>query len=391
MGPIVSADDHVVEHPELWTRRLSRTRWGNRIPHLERQDDGAECWMVDGNRLPLLGSGSAGALMAERSGEPRRFEEIPAPACVALERLAAMDRDGVDYSVLYPSVAGVAGETFGRLSDPDLELDCVRAYNDYLVEEWGAASPRFVPQCLVPLAPIEQAVAEIRRAAERGHKGVILPAVPDRLREGAPHINDRAYDPLWSVCEELEMPISFHAGSLPQLEMAPYAGLSSRLSAAMRAITRPAGSTSIISNLIVSRILERHPRLKVVFAESAAGLVPYILEVADYAFVQRGLKRQFNYEATLSDLFRRQCYAVSWYDDASLRQTCAYVGANNVLWASSFPLATSTWPDSRSFVRRATESMSEEQRNRVLWSNTAELYKLEIKQQPDLLANRQGG
>ena len=276
-------------------------------------------------------------------------------------------------------MAGVAGETFGRLSDPDFELACVQAYNDYLIDEWAAASPRFVPQCLVPLAPIERAVAEIRRAADRGHKGVILPSVPDRLREGAPHINDAAWDPLWSVCEELELPVCFHAGSLPQLEMAPYGGLAPRLAGAMRAIARPAGMTSIISNFIVSRIAERHPRLKVVFAESAAGLVPYILEVADYAFVQRGLRRQFDYQAVLSDFFRRNCYAVSWYDSASLRQTCAYVGAKNVLWGSSFPLATSTWPDSRTFTGRATEGLAPEDRRRVLWANAAALYRLEMK------------
>jgi uncharacterized protein len=390
MEPVISADDHVIEHPEVWTARLSRARWGNRIPHVERRDDGADCWIIDGNRLPLMGSGSAGALMAERSGEPRRFEEMPKAACAAAARLAAMDRDGVGYSVLYPSVAGVAGETFGRLNDPEFELACVQAYNDYLIEEWAAVSPRFVAQCLVPLAPIESTVGEIRRAAQRGHKGVILPAVPDRLREGAPHMNDSAYDSIWSVCEELELPVCLHAGSLPQLEMAPYEGFAPRLAEAMRAITRPAGITSVISNLIVSRIMERHPRLKVVFAESAAGLVPYILEVADYAFVQRGLKAQFGYEATLSDFFRRQCYAVWWYDDAGLRQTCAYVGANNVLWGSSFPLATSTWPDSQSFLLRATQGMSEEQRRRIVYANAAELYKLETKQ-TEMPGNRQGG
>ena len=379
MEPIVSADDHMVENADVWTRRMSRSRWGNRIPHIEHQPDGSDCWLIDGNRLALLGSGSVGGLMPDRTGEPRRWEEIPAQAWSPLERLAAMDRDGIDFSVLYPSMAGVAGETFGRLAEPELELACVQAYNDYLIDEWAAASPRFVPQCLVPLAPIDHAVAEIRRAAERGHKGVILPAVPDRLREGSPHINDSAYDPIWSVCEELELPVCFHAGALPQLEMAPYAGLSPRLAEAMRAITRPAGVTSIISNLIVSRIVERHPKLKVVFAESTVGLIPYILEVADYAFIQRGLKQQFHYEATLSEFFRRNCYAVSWYDSASLRQTCEYVGTNNVLWGSSFPHATSTWPDSRTFASRCTEALSEADRRRVLWANPAELYKLEMK------------
>jgi predicted TIM-barrel fold metal-dependent hydrolase len=378
MGPIASADDHVIEHPEVWTQRMQRSRWANRIPHIERGADGEDCWIIDGNRLPLLGSGSAAALMPDRSGEPRRFEEVPRQASTPAGRLAAMDQDGVDFSVLYPSVAGVAGETFARLSDAEFELACIQAYNDFLIDEWAAASPRFIPQCLIPLASIEQAVAEIQRAAARGHRGVIFPPVPDRLREGAPHINEPAYDSIWNVCEELDLPVCFHAGSLPQLEMAPY-GLSPRLAGAMRAITRPAGITSIISNLIVSRILERHPRLKVIFAEATVGLVPYILEVADYAFVQRGLKRQFSYEATLSDLFRRNCYAVSWYDSASLRQTCAYVGARNALWGSSFPAATSTWPDSRTFIRRAAENLPQSDCDRVMYQNAAEVYKLELK------------
>jgi predicted TIM-barrel fold metal-dependent hydrolase len=376
--PIVSADDHVIEHPQVWTSRMSRSRFGDRVPHIERQADGSECWMIEGNRLPLLGTGSAGALASDRSGEPHRFEELAAQAWKPPERLAAMDRDGVDYSVLYPSVGGVAGETFARVADPELELACVQAYNDFLIDEWAAASPRFVPQCLIPLAPIQAAVAEIRRAAKRGHKAVIIPPVPDRLREGTPHINEPAYDPLWNVCEELDLPVCFHAGSLPQLEMAPYAGLSPRLSEAMRAITRPAGITSIISNFIVSRIAERHPKLKVIFAESTVGMVPYILEVADYAFIQRGLKRQFDYELMLSDIFRRNCYAVSWYDIAAVRQTCDYVGAKNVLWASNFPLATSTWPDSQSFISRFSEHLSEIQRQQVLCANAAELYKLDV-------------
>ncbi len=376
MSPIVSADDHAIEHPQVWTSRMARGRWGNRIPHVER-DGGAEFWMIDGNRLPLLGSGSAGALMPDRAGEPLRFDQVAPAAWKASERLAAMDRDGIDYSVLYPSVAGAAGETFGRLADPEFELACVQACNDYLIEEWAAVSPRFVAQCLIPLAPIRAAVAEIRRAARRGHRGVIIPPVPDRVRQGAPHINDAAWDPIWSVCEELDLPVCFHAGSLPQLELAPYAGFAPRLSEAMRAITRPAGSTSIISNLITSRVLERHPKLKVVFGESGAGLISYILEVADYAFVQRGLKRQFNYEAALSEFFRRNCYAVSWYDSVGLRQTCEYVGAANVLWASNFPLATSTFPDSRSFVRRVSESVPQAIADRVLWANAAQLYKIE--------------
>ena len=48
-----------------------------------------------------------------------------------------MDAAGIDYAVLYPTVAGVGGQNFGRIEDGELELACVQAYNDWLLEEWG--------------------------------------------------------------------------------------------------------------------------------------------------------------------------------------------------------------------------------------------------------------
>ena len=105
--------------------------------------------------------------MADRNCEPSRWEDVPSGAYVPAERLKAMDSAGIDYSVLYPTVAGLAGETFGRLEDPALELACVQAYNDWLIDESASASDRFIPQCIVPIGPIESTVAEIRRAVGR--------------------------------------------------------------------------------------------------------------------------------------------------------------------------------------------------------------------------------
>src|SRR5437899_658832 len=164
---LISVDDHVQEHPEVWTSRMSRAKWGDRIPHLERDGDGSEHWLVDGRRLPFAGVASAGAAAADPARVIDRWADVPEAAYLPARRLEAMDADGVDYSVLYPTIAGVGGETFGRLIDPELELACVQAYNDWIVEEWVAASDRFIPQCLVPLFPAEAAVAEIKRAVAK--------------------------------------------------------------------------------------------------------------------------------------------------------------------------------------------------------------------------------
>ena len=225
---LISVDEHVQERPEVWTHRMSRSKWGDRIPHVERQPDGTECWVLDGEKLPLAGVASAGAAMADRSLEPQRWEDVPRSAYVPTERLKAMDSDGVDYSVLYPTVAGLAGETFGRIQDEELELACVQAYNDWLIEEWASASDRFVPQCIVPISPTTATVNEIKRSVEKGHKGVVFPAVPMHLRD-VPHINEPDYDPIWATCQELEVPVCFHSGSSTQLQLPPYSGLSAQL------------------------------------------------------------------------------------------------------------------------------------------------------------------
>ena len=371
----ISADDHVIEHPRVWTDRLSRQKWGGRIPHIESHPEGFDTWTVDGVRLGLLGGGSVAALMADRGTEPRSWAEVPRAAYLPAERLKALDSAGIDYSILYPSIAGIAGETFGRIGDAALELDCVRAYNDWLIEEWSGHSGRFIAQCIVPLGSAEAAASEIRRAVGLGHRGVILPPVPRHLRN-LPHINDSYYDPIWRACEEVGVPVCFHAGGAPELQMPAYEGYSPAIAAAFHAIAGPASAVPIVSNLIVSRVLERFAGLKVVFADSSLGWIAFALEATDYEFDQFSVAKQIPYELKPSAAFRRQCYAVGWYEKTSLHRACEYPGAENVLWSAQLPKADSTWPNSLTDAVSRLEGLAGATREKVLWRNAAELYKL---------------
>jgi predicted TIM-barrel fold metal-dependent hydrolase len=134
----ISCDEHVQEHPGVWTKRLPRAKWGDRIPHIEAAAHGRERWVVEGNEIDLNGVADCGAAMAERTENPQRWSEVPAMVYDPQQRLKAMDRAGIDYAVLYPTVAGAGGQTFGRLKDPEFELACVQAYNDWLIEEWAS-------------------------------------------------------------------------------------------------------------------------------------------------------------------------------------------------------------------------------------------------------------
>jgi len=371
----ISVDDHVQEHPEVWTQRLSRSKWGDRIPHLAKNSDGVERWVVDGREIPLAGVADCGAAMPDRTVNPQCWADVPTSIYDPKERLKVMDGAGIDYAVLYPTVAGSGGQNFGRIEDAELELACVQAYNDWLLEEWASVSDRFIPQCITPLFPVDTAVKEIRRAVKNGHRGVIYPSVPMELRD-VPHINDSIYDPLWATCQELAVPICFHAGASSAIQIPAYEGYSPTIAAAFQAITRPASTVSVLVNLLISKILMRFPHLKVVLAESGLGWGAYLLEYTDFQATGDQLP-QNGYDLMPSEMFKRQCYLVGWYDRASLRVR-NYIGTENILWSTQFPSATSTWPDTKEALARSFEGVDINDRQKILWENAAKLYKIPV-------------
>jgi uncharacterized protein len=369
----ISADDHVQEHPHVWTARMSREKWQDRIPHVARMADGSDVWLVDGRRISLSGVALASAAMADRSQEPNRWDDVPRVVFSASDRLRAMDMDGIDCSILYPSVSGLAAETFGKLEDADLELACVQAYNDWLIDEWAAVSPRFVAQCIAPIWPMEQTVREIKRAVAKGHKGVIYPSSPMELR-AVPHINEPAYDPLWATCQDLGVPVCFHAGASAKIQLRPGDAFTPGVAAAFSNVVRSVSSIAVVANFLLSRVLDRFPRLKVVFAEGSLGWGAYEIEYADYQSDADGLPSE-GYALKPSELFQRQCYFTCWYDRMSLRAR-RYLGSGNILWSSHFPLATSTWPNTRRHADRSFVDVPEQEKRQIQWENAARLYSL---------------
>ena len=91
----ISVDDHVQEVPNLWIDRLKK-KFGDRVPHLETTKDGSEQWFLDGQLLLDGRTARAGALMADRNEDAKRWADVPGPAFTPKERLKAMDSAGID-------------------------------------------------------------------------------------------------------------------------------------------------------------------------------------------------------------------------------------------------------------------------------------------------------
>ena len=144
-----------------------------------------------------------------------------------------------------------------------------------------------------------------------------MPGTPWDLQD-VPHINDPAWDPLWTVCQDLQVPVCFHSGATPKVRLQAWKGFSPVLTDAMNAITGPVSSAPILANLLFSRILTRFPTLKFVIAETSLAWGAYQLETADHQFERQRLHNE-GYEFKPSELFRRQCYMTGWYDRAGLQ------------------------------------------------------------------------
>ena len=260
-----------------------------RGPRIERQPDGRDRWLVDGEVLAEWPVSRARAISnGDRYLDIDTWDQVPAASYDPAERLKAMDEDGIAAAVLYPYIAGLGGEILGAIKDPELQAACVDAYNDWLLETWS--SDRLVPQALVPISSIEAARAGAVKAVKAGHKGIVLPAAPWRINDGTPHLYDPDWDLFWKQIGDLDVPICFHSGSVPSLMMHIYEGFDPAVAKAFDVVRRPSSSGMIVCRFLFSGVGERHPDVKFVFSATGIDWFAFMLEVSDHEWERICLK-----------------------------------------------------------------------------------------------------
>ena len=381
---LISCDSHAQIHKDAFTSRMSKAKWGDAIPHLVETTDKehmaiafdrpVERWFINGTMVGNRGVCNCPTVMDDpmRKYFPQRWDEVPAIVYDPAERLKALDRDGIDGEVLFPNDP-VQSSAFLQ-GDAAFELDCVRAYND-AIAEWREVSKRYVPLALIPyMSDIDVAVAEVTRAVKKGHKGITMLAEPSQTQPGLKHFNDPYWYPLWEVCQDLDVPIHWHAGAGLKLQLTRWKGYTRNQEQAMG----PSGSFStqaqFIPNLIFSGVLDLYPTLKWVCAETGLGWVNYILEGCNHEWERRHLWTE-GITTRPSDLFRRQIYVDFWYEAAGVQQR-HNIGIDNIMWESDYPHSTSTYPESWEFVKRSLEGVPQDERDKLLYGNAMKLYKL---------------
>ena len=376
---IIDVDTHVTETPDLWTSRAPE-RMRDLVPRIEKSDNGRMFWIVGGKSMLANPGLTATAGVGSFKKPPRTFEEMHPGAYDAKARLRYMDSMGIWAMVMYPNVGGFGAQQFLKLGDPELMLTCVQIYNDWQTDWASADARRLLPITSIPFWDVDAAVKEIRRCAGMGHKGILFTGEPQYW--GQPLLGDSHWNPLWEVACELDLPISFHIGSgnmeegLLQNKISSYGRMAAFTDLAVEIFLR---NGIQLSDLLMSGVLARYPKIKFVSVESGIGWIPFLLEAMDYQFQGNDVAEEHpEFDRLPSEYFARNVYACYWFEQIAPRRLIDKIGVNNVLFETDFPHPTSLFGDEvHSRIKNGLSDCEEPVRRKILWENGQKLYKVE--------------
>ena len=244
-----------------------------------------------------------------------------------------MDEVGVYANLLFPNVGGSRQYLNIARNEPDLALECCRAYNDFLTE-WCSADPnRLLAQVSLPLWDLDACVTEIERNAAAGHKSVMMTYQPDGY--DLPWLADPHWDPIWNATQDAGLPITFHIDAGREMNVWPDYDSATHL--VKLTIMSFLGNTDAISEVIFSGLCHRYPDLDFVSVESGIGYIPYLLESMDWQWINLGLDKVHPERDLLpSEYFHRQVYGSFWFEQDSALRIIDLI-QDNVMYGDRFP------------------------------------------------------
>lgn len=366
-GPVVDADGHVVEPETAWVGLPDAVR-----PRIARDAHGYEHVVVGDTEIlavPLGNLGRPGSTFDDPATFRPLADALPGGWDPAL-RLADMDAEGIDQSVLYPSI----GLYFCVVPDATSAVMLATAYNDWLAGYCATDGRRLFGAAMLPLQDPEAAAAELRRAV--GELGFVAGFVRPNPVLGR-SLSDRAYDVVWDAAEELDVPIGIHEGSSV---IVPTLGADRPFNPMiLHAVSHSFEEMLACAQLITFGVLERHPGLRLVFLESSGGWAPFWLERLDEQAESFG---GFSPDLKLrpSEYFARQCAISFEVDERTLPALVPFVGAERIVWGSDYPHHDATFPGAVAALRQTLAPCPTATQAKVLGLNARGIYRLPTRQ-----------
>jgi predicted TIM-barrel fold metal-dependent hydrolase len=389
---IISVDDHIVEPGDLWERYLPPyLRDGG--PHLRRlrgrfsassrgqweEDESAgwaDVWAFGDVRMALIPGFAAVGYDKDYWGdhwEPMTYEQMRPGAYDQAARLADLDANHTDASLAFPTFPRFCGQTFLEHPDRTMGLACLRAYNDWMIDEWcaGAGRGRLIPLTLVPLWDPDEAAVEVRRCASKGAFAVAFSENPARLR--LPSIHTRHWDPLFAACEEVGAVVNLHIGSSSTF---PLTSVDAPRAVSL-ALTYQ-GSAHALCDWLTSGVLQRFASLRMALSEGQVGWMPFLLEKLDGVWHERRGYGDLGHLPRPPSSYMDQVYGCV-FDDAIGLCLRDRIGMAQIMFETDYPHGDSTWPDSPAVVEKiaAAAELSDREVHDLCRGNAIRCYGLE--------------
>jgi len=267
----------------------------------------------------------------------------------------------VDAALNFPSPRVSTGMTSNK--DPELHLAMVQAYNDWLSDYCAHAPDRLFGLAILPNRGIKMAIEEYERVIERpGIAGVMINCYPHgdtTLREED--------DPVWAIIEQSGRPLTIHVGLNDNPPAAHKPGIVGDIR-----IVEPAQR---MLEFMWSGVLDRFPRLKVVFAEVDCGWVPFFREQIDNRFARMATAARFGLQRYPSEYFDDH-FAYTFVTDTVGIHNRHSIGVGNIMWSDDFPHVGADWPTSQRTISASFTGVPREERQAILADNCARLYQL---------------
>lgn len=356
-----SGDSHFLEPADLWEQRLPKAL-ADLTPKSEKDADGEyETVHVDGQSFRRKLPTSAAVEFLEETRKAQGIRDARA-------RLKDLDDEGVWGEVIFPSL-GMWASTFRT---PELLKACMRASNEWALEEIAAVSDRYVVTAQVSTLIVADAVAELEWAAEQGFAAVFLPTTP---HPSAPDWHMPDWEPFWDAAERARMVLAFHIGTDPVDMTAGGAGVVYRGpgGAVMNYAETTFSGQRAAMKLVASGALDRHPELKVLISEGGATWIPFLGDRMLEGYRQHSKMVRPKLKRDPKETLMTQVYASFQHDETAVAAFDA-MGYRNVMFGSDYPHMEGTFGHTQETLKTLFDGVSDETRLRITQGAFFELF-----------------
>ena len=351
---VIDADNHYYEAADAFTRHLPKEMRARGVQWAEVA--GRPRLLIGGTVSRVLANPTfdpiarPGSLMPYFRGEnpegmdPREMygelDPLDAhPEYVGREaRLASLDAQGVDAALLFPTLGVLLQRPLAH--DVDALHATFRAFNRWLLEEWGFADRLYAAPVII-LADPEQALSEVDRAIDAGARVLVMIPGPVPNRHGgwrSPAAPD--LDPVWARIHHAGITVAFHGtdGALdPYLSQweEPNQGFALFNSTFKTVITHGRTIFDTMSALICHGLFRRFPNLRVATVETGSNWVGTLLRELEGTYGKR--PKDFGGENPV-DTFRRHVWVSPFFED-DMAEVRDLVGSDRMIFGSDWPHA----------------------------------------------------